>query len=99
MGVWACSVLNALRHQRFGHRNQSHYRLLVLECAQRLTASEVWTYNVCYGKSQTPLCAQRLTASEVWTSLISQKQTAIATRAQRLTASEVWTCADGGDRF
>ena len=36
-------VLNALRHQRFGHAGASDIAIQLRDCAQRLTASKVWT--------------------------------------------------------
>jgi hypothetical protein len=59
-------VLNALRHQRFGHRQ--HWQLFSrMASAQRLAASEVWTRMPSSQSSYAQESAQRLAASEVWT--------------------------------
>ncbi len=108
-------VLNALRHQRFGHENppqeiegrsgcstpygirgldteQQPVKFFPPRCAQRLTASEVWTRGVHWGDGELLSGAQRLTASEVWTLPVTKVFICSGLDcAQRLTASEVWT--------
>ena len=64
----ALFVLNALRHQRFGHLELERVLVLLQVRAQRLTASEVWTFLNRKHGGVGMFCAQRLTASEVWTS-------------------------------
>ncbi len=59
-------VLNALRHQRFGH-DLPKLGHVIAGRAQRLTASEVWAPTPRPSARSIVLAsAQRLTASEVW---------------------------------
>ncbi len=88
------NVLNALRHQRFGHLLLIAFRvnkLLVLNALRHQRFG-----HCCYQKprGRHQLCAQRLTASEVWAPMGANRPRLRRACAQRLTASEVWARID-----
>ncbi len=85
------SVLNALRHQRFGTGAGVGTLRRKFPRAQRLAASEVWHDNPAGCCRLVPVQrAQRLAASEVWHRRMRRLYLLSAASAQRLAASEVW---------
>ena len=86
------SVLNALRHQRFGHLGtQDALDLLCQGVLNALRHQRFGHTNKAGVIFPGELRAQRLTASEVWTPATDLRFGYWYSRAQRLTASEVWT--------
>jgi len=82
-------VLNALRHQRFGHETPSDKARLLRACSTPYGIRGLGTgpLLLLYLAAQS---AQRLTASEVWAPAAVSNSAFFSSSAQRLTASEVW---------
>jgi len=86
------SVLNALRHLRFGQHSTGAENHQEIPSAQRLAASKVWAALLSIPFSLT-FSAQRLAASKVW-AYLAKEQSPGADCAQRLAASKVWASKD-----
>ena len=82
-------VLNAFRHQRLLHRLRFRSNKLLIQCAQRLSASKIAARSRLTGSTSILFSAQRLSASKIAAPCLLRQFMQCLMSAQRLSASKI----------